>query len=132
MVRRGGDDDRGGVPRAARVAERIRTQISEMLVNGAIKDPRASGAMVSSVSVSDDLSRATVRVRLLDPSATKARQEEVVRVLQKAAGFVRSEIAKTLVARRTPELFFAWDEGVDHAQRLESLLEEIRREGEGE
>ncbi len=94
-------------------------------MTGAVKDPRAEHAMVSAVVVSEDLSRATVYVRLITPDAPPARRKEVVRALRGAAGFFRREIGKRLVARKTPEIVFEWDDRVDEALRVESILREL-------
>jgi ribosome-binding factor A len=51
--------------------------------------------------------------------------------LQSAAGFLRSRAARALTTRTVPELHFELDKGVEHAARIEELLESIRREEQG-
>jgi ribosome-binding factor A len=48
--------------------------------------------------------------------------------LQRAAGFFRSRVARSLTTRTVPELHFELDKGVAHAARIEELLQSIRRE----
>jgi ribosome-binding factor A len=117
------------VKRAVRVAERIKTELSSLLLRGAVHDPRAEGAIVTDVKVSDDLGHARVYVRLL-VDADEKRQKALVRALSSAAGFLRREIGKTLETKKTPDLVFFWDEGMEHALRVESILNDLRREGE--
>ena len=45
---------------------------------------------------------------------------------EKASGFFRNEIAKTLNLRRVPVLRFIVDEGQKNADRVEELLNQIR------
>jgi ribosome-binding factor A len=48
--------------------------------------------------------------------------------LQSAAGFLRTRAARALTTRTVPELHFELDKGIEHAARIEELLESIRRE----
>jgi ribosome-binding factor A len=114
--------------RPVRVAERIRAEIEGLLLRGAVSDPGVQGATVSGVSVSPDLSVADVRVRVYDRETDEPQRKRVVRAFERAKGLLRRELAARLGMRHTPELRFHWDTGVDHALRIETLLEEIRRE----
>ena len=117
----------GSGSREKRVAERIRADLSEMILRGAIRDPAVEGAIVSDVQVTNDLGVARVFVRRLEGEPDAARKKKLIDALTRASGFLRRELASTLSMRRVPELRFAWDEGADKAARLESIFEEIRR-----
>lgn len=117
-----------GGPREKRVAERIRADLSELIVRGAIRDPAVEGVIVSDVQVTNDLGVARVFVRLLEGEPDAARQKKLLDALARASGFLRRELAATLAVRRVPELRFAWDSGADKAARLESIFEEIRQD----
>lgn len=122
----------GGGTRAARVGERIRAELMDLFLRGEVRHPDANGVLVSSVAVSDDLRHARVYVRVMDGERIDAvRQEKVVKALDRATPFLRGALGKRVGLKYTPELAFYWDEGVDHALRIESLLEEIKREGKG-
>ena len=114
--------------RPVRVAERIREELEALLLRGAVHDPGVQGATVSGVSVSPDLSVADVRVRIYDREVDEPQRKRVVRAFERAKGLLRRELAARLSMRHTPELRFHWDSGVDHALRIETILEEIRRE----
>jgi ribosome-binding factor A len=122
-----------GGARASRVAEQIRAELMELLLRGAVREPKAQGAVVSSVHVSGDLSQAQVYVRSIPPDGTTTPPppDDVVAALQRASGFLRREVGKRLRIRRIPELTFRWDEAVDRAVRIEALLEEVRSEDGG-
>ncbi len=114
--------------RPARVAERIREELEALLLRGAVHDPGVQGATVSGVTVSPDLSVADVRVRVYNREADEPQRKRVVRAFGRAKGLLRRELAARLSMRHTPDLRFHWDTGVDHALRIETLLEEIRRD----
>ncbi len=121
-----------GGGRPERVAERIRAELGEMLLRGALGDPAAQGAVISAVRVSGDLSVARVYVRTLEAAAT-GRRHALVQALERGAGRLRRQLAARLQLRRAPELRFHWDDVVDSAGRIEGLLDAIAREApEGE
>lgn len=115
------------VKRATRVAEGLRQELSSMLVKDA-KDPRVAGVVVSRVNVSDDLRHARVFVRLLSGGEDEARRDEAMSGLLRAAGMLRREVTRRLGLRHSPELKFEYDVGQDHVDRIEQLLDEVRRE----
>ena len=119
-----------GFRRADRVAERIRSELMELLLRGSVRDPAARDVVVSAVRMTDDLSIARVYVRVLE-EIDSARQEAVVDALVRASGFLRREIGQSLQLRHVPTLEFFWDDVVDSALRIESILDEIREEPDG-
>ncbi len=116
------------VKRAVRVAERIRAELMELLLRGAIRDPRAAGATITHVAVTDDLQLARIYVRLIEADPSERRQKELVRAMGGATGFLRRELGTRLSTKYTPDLQFFWDERVDRADRVERILAEIRDE----
>ena len=117
--------------RAERVAERIKVELSELLVRGVVRDPSAADCYVTAVRVSDDLRNARIWVRMLRTDVSEAVQEQAVLALNRAAGFIRREIAPRLPLKHQPELRFVWDDAADNAARIEQLLaEEQLRRGE--
>ena len=115
--------------RAARVGEEVRRELMDLVMRGRLKDPATKNMVVSAVSVTADLQIATVYVRTLE-EADDRRRDRLLAGLERASGFLRREIGKTLELRRTPELRFVWDESIDHGARIEALLDEIRQEEE--
>jgi ribosome-binding factor A len=77
------------------------------------------------VLVTNDLSHARVAVSVPGDEGEKARALEGLR---SAAGFLRSRAARALTTRSVPELHFELDKGMEHAARIEELLESIREE----
>jgi ribosome-binding factor A len=118
--------------RAARVADGIRAELMDLLLRGEVRDPDAKGVMISEVKLTDDLRSARVMIRIADGTpADEVRRTRAVKALDRAGRFLRGAVGRKLALRHAPELRFFWDEGVDHALRVESLLAEIEREGKG-
>jgi ribosome-binding factor A len=113
--------------RPEQVAGTIRQVITEALTRE-VRDPRVGFVTVTGVLVTNDLSHARVMVSVPGDDAEKTRALEG---LQSAAGFLRSRAARALTTRTVPELHFELDKGVEHAARIEELLESIRREEQG-
>ena len=114
--------------RAVRVAARLREELSSALRG--LSDPRARGALVTRVEMSDDLQNASVFVRL-EREATPAERAALLRGLESASGRLRREVSQVLSLRFSPKLRFAFDEGVDAQSRVEEILLEIQRDRSG-
>ncbi|MEM7138896.1 MAG: 30S ribosome-binding factor RbfA [Myxococcota bacterium] len=114
-----------GFRRADRVAERIRTELMDLVLRGSIRDPDAQGVVVSVVRMTDDLSIARVYVRVLEEVGPR-QQQAVVDALGRASGFLRRELGGRLQLRHVPTLEFFWDDVVDSALRIEAILDELR------
>jgi ribosome-binding factor A len=121
-----------GDGRPARVGERIRQDLMDLLLRGAVKDPSVEGVIVHAVDVTGDLRQARVYVRLGEPDASETRRTRALRGLERAAGFLRQQVGRKLGLRHAPELSFRWDDAAERAARVEELLESIRAEGKRE
>lgn len=113
-----------GFRRADRVSERIRSELMDLLLRGSVREPAAKDVVVSAVRVTDDLSIARIYVRVLE-EIDPDRQDAVVEALGRATGFLRRELGHRLQLRHVPSLEFYWDDVVDSALRIESILDEI-------
>lgn len=114
------------VKRSVRVSERVRDELAQIL-SRKVRDPRAEGVIVSRVEMTDDLGLARVYFRLL-VDGTAAKIKEAQQGLERAAPMMRRELTNVMKLRTAPELRFFYDEGLDHQNRVESLLAEIEQE----
>jgi ribosome-binding factor A len=117
---------KGSSRRPEQMAETLRQVITDALARE-VRDPRVGFVTVTAVLVTNDLSHARVMVSVPGEDAEKARALEG---LQSAAGFLRSRAARALTTRTVPELHFELDRGLEHAARINELLNTIRREGQ--
>ena len=116
--------------RIARLNEQLRREISEIL-NQHVRDPRVGPITVTGVRVTADLWSARVLVR---PAlgGGEDRWEDVLEGLEAATPFVRRELGSRLRVRRIPELRFMEDRSMEHAMRIEEILNEVLPEDEVE
>jgi ribosome-binding factor A len=112
------------VKRATRIAARIQQELALALTE-VVKDPRASGVIVSRVTVSDDLRLASIYVRLVHGGEDAAEQKRALVGLGKASGVLRREVTERAGLRFAPELRFFYDEGQDARTRIDELLREV-------
>ncbi|MBE9155662.1 30S ribosome-binding factor RbfA [Nodosilinea sp. LEGE 06152] len=112
--------------RVERVASLIKREVSQMVMLD-IKDDRVGAGMVSvtDVDVSGDLQHAKVFVSIYGTDEARA---ETMEGLQAATGFVRSELGQRLRLRRTPEIIFREDLGMERGTRVLSLINQLSQE----
>lgn len=108
--------------RPERLSELIRQAVGEFLT-GDVRDPRIGFVTVIGVDVSHDLSHANVRVSVMGSEEEKAQSLEG---LASAARYLRAQLSKVLHLRTSPELHFHLDRGLDHAQRIDQVLKELK------
>lgn len=121
-----------GTDRVARVGERVRAELADMLLRGEIREPAAKDAIVSAVVVTRDLSLARVYLRALG-EADETRRRHIVGAFERARGHVRRELAARIARgsgamRSVPELRFAWDDTADRVARLDAVFAEVSGE----
>jgi ribosome-binding factor A len=106
--------------RTSRIADQIQREVAE-LVRTEVRDPRVGMVTLTGVELSRDQSHAKVFFTVLGPQSAI---EEAQEGLQRAAGFLRSQLAHRLTTRKVPELHFAYDESVERGVRLSRLIDE--------
>jgi len=113
--------------RVERVASLIRREISAMLASGAIKDERVSHGLVSvtTVEVAGDLQHCKIFVSVF---GSPDDQELAMAGLRSASPYVKGELSRRLQMRRTPEVLFSLDRGIERGTSVLNLLN--RLEGE--
>lgn len=112
--------------RLGRIDEELKKEISHVLTFE-LKNPNVTGLIsVTRVKITPDLKYAKVYVSLLNSkSKTKTMQG-----LKDSAKFIRSQIAKTVNLRITPELVFELDDSMEYGERIESILKDLKNKEE--
>jgi len=113
------------VKRSLRVASHLAKELA-WLIERDLRDPRAAGATVTRVEMTDDLRSATVYVRLLQGGEEPSRRREALGTLTRAGALLRRSAARRMGLKYAPELRFVYDEGQDHTARIEALLGEVQ------
>ncbi|HCQ21747.1 30S ribosome-binding factor RbfA [Aphanizomenon flos-aquae NRERC-008] len=111
--------------RVSRVAELIKREVSQMLLNG-IKDDRVGAGIISvtDVDVSGDLQHATIFVSIY---GTEEAKTETMAGLKSATGYIRSELGARIRLRRTPEVIFVEDHSIERGTKVLSLLNQLEQ-----
>jgi len=104
--------------RTDRVAEQIQRELAE-LVRLEVKDPRVRMVTITGVEVVRDYSHAKVFYTTLEGASDKVQQG-----LERASGFLRSQLAHVMKLRITPQLHFVYDESVERGIHLSQLIEQ--------
>ncbi|CAM4506769.1 MAG: Ribosome-binding factor A [Legionella sp.] len=105
--------------RTDRVAEMIQRKLAQ-IIPLEVKDPRLNGIVtISAVKVAADLAHAKVYFTVLNND-----KKLVETILNAAASYLRSALARSITLRTVPQLHFVYDESIEYGQRLSRLIDE--------
>jgi ribosome-binding factor A len=107
--------------RTDRVGQEIQKEIATILMRE-VKDPRLAMTTVSAVELTRDLAYAKIFVTFFTNEESEIKSS--IEVLNDAAGFIRSLLAKKLRARIMPHLRFVYDSSMSEGVRMGSLVDE--------
>ncbi|MCM8764088.1 MAG: 30S ribosome-binding factor RbfA [Candidatus Omnitrophica bacterium] len=99
----------------------LKHRINEILQKE-ISDPRIGFVTITDVKVSSDRKHATVFISAL---GNREKQEESLKGLANAAGYVRHILGKKLETRFTPQIEFVRDE--NPGLKIEEILKEMKQ-----
>ena len=115
--------------RTDRIAEQMQRDLAE-LIRTSLKDPRIGMITVNSVDVARDLGYAEVYVTLLTVEDLDAESDQVkltIKILNGAAGFLRTELGRMIKLRKIPQLRFHFDASVKRGRQLDQLISKARK-----
>ncbi len=110
--------------RQEKLAELIVTEMSDLL-RTRIKDPRVGFVSITHAEVSGDLRHAKIFVSVM---GNQEEQEETMKALKHATGFLRHELATRLVLRYMPEIAFKLDTSIEEGARILDLIRQVEQE----
>ena len=107
-----------------RINEELKRTLSN-IINYKLKDPKIAGIIsVTDVKTTPDLKYSRVYVSILNAKNKKA----TLARLKKSSGFIRSEVAKEINLRLTPELVFLLDESTEYGAKIDAILNDIMKD----
>ena len=106
--------------RTQRVADYLQRELAA-LIQHEIRDPRVGMVSITGVTVSRDLGHARVYCTVLG-SDTNEEARDSIEALNKAAGFLRSQLSRDSSMRSVPQLRFYFDSSVGRGRHLEDLI----------
>ena len=108
----------GNFSRIDRVAQQMQREVAE-LVRLQINDPRVRLVTITGVEVAGDYSHAKIFFTRMD-----GKHEEALQGLERAAGFIRSQLAHSIKLRIMPQLHFVFDSSVERGSHLSQLIDQ--------
>lgn len=106
-------------PRARRVADQMQRELSE-LVRLEVKDPRVGLLTITEVEVTRDMDHAKVFFTTL---GGQTEHEACLQGLQRASGFLRTQLSQRMQLRQVPKLSFVYDQSVERGMQLSHLID---------
>ncbi|TXR51860.1 30S ribosome-binding factor RbfA [Reinekea thalattae] len=114
--------------RIRKIGDQIQRDLSA-IIQREVKDPRVGMVTINEVKVSSDLSYADVYFTCMafgaqgDESEQEEKREQQTKLLNQAAGFMRSVLAKGLSLRVIPQLRFHYDAVIESGTRVSALID---------
>lgn len=100
--------------RMGRIGEEYKKELSQ-IIDRELKDPSITGMIsVTKVKVTNDLKYAKIYISILNSEDEKA----TIDGLKKSSGFIRTELAKRVNLRNTPELIFEKDDSIEYGAKI--------------
>lgn len=106
--------------RTQRVADYLQRELAT-LIQQELRDPRIGMVSITSVDVSRDLGHARVYFTVLGSDSSEEAADSI-EALNKAAGFLRSQLSRDATMRSVPQLRFYFDTSVGQGRHLEDLI----------
>jgi len=107
--------------RLRQAADMIQRDVAEIL-RREVNDPRLTQVTITAVDVAPDMRSAKIFYTAYDKDDLK----EVQKALDKAAGFLRHQLASMVSLRHTPQLRFVYDESILYGEHLSALINETK------
>ncbi|MBA6341303.1 30S ribosome-binding factor RbfA [Colwellia sp. MB02u-10] len=106
--------------RTDRVAQEIQKEIA-MIIQREVKDPRLGMVTVNAVEITRDLAYAKIFVTFFTLEGQNV--DVSIEVLNEAASYIRTLLAKRINARIMPELRFIYDSSMVEGVRMGNLVD---------
>ena len=107
--------------RKDRVSNALQRELSK-LIRDEVRDPRLAMANITAVEVNRDLANAKVYVTFVGLSSEEE-SRKATEILNGAAGFLRTRVAREMQLRIAPHLRFIYDHSGKRAQDLTAIIE---------
>ncbi len=108
--------------RSQRLSILLREEIADIIMKR-VKDPRLGFVTVTDVGMSQDLKIAYVYI-----SVYEGDKDITLEILNSARGLIRSEVSKRVRVKFIPNIEFRIDKSIEHGDRIDKLLKEIKHE----
>ena len=110
--------------RAERVGEQMKQEIMD-IVNNKVKDPRVGFLTITDVELTNDLSHAKVYLTVL---GSNKEIDNTFKALEKAKGFIKSELGSRMRLRIIPDLTFEYDKSIEYGNKIERMIQDLHKQ----
>lgn len=110
--------------RSQRLSILLREEIADIIMRR-VKDPRLGFVTVTDVEMSEDLKIARIFISVM----REEDKEMTLEILNAAKGLIRSEVSKRVRTKFIPAIEFRIDRSIEHGDRIDKLLREIKEKG---
>ena len=108
-----------------RINGEVQKELSN-IIRGEIKDPRINPlTSVVAVEVAPDLKTCKAYISVLGDAYE---QEQTIKGLQSAEGYIRRELARTLNLRNTPEIRFVLDQSIEYGVKMSKMIDDVTKD----
>ncbi|HAX73261.1 MAG TPA: 30S ribosome-binding factor RbfA [Firmicutes bacterium] len=111
--------------RMQKISKQIERDVTDIIMND-VKDNKVGFITVTGAEVTNDLSFCKVYYSVL---GGENRRDAATQALNRAKGFIRTELGKRLSIRKIPELIFVFDESIEYGNKIDHMLADLRRSG---
>lgn len=109
--------------RLNRINEELKKQLSHT-INYELKNPSVTGMIsVTKVKITPDFKYAKVYISVLNSKSLG----KTLTGLKESSGFIRSQLAKNVNLRVTPQLTFEVDDSLEYGEKIDSILNELKK-----
>jgi len=116
-------EHRGRQYHRARVGETLKEEIG-VIIEGELGDPRIALCNVTEIALAPDGKSARVYIEV---AGDEREQEETIKAINAAKGYIRRELLIRLGVRHVPALNFLLDKSQEYGSRIDDLLGRINK-----
>lgn len=111
--------------RVQKISKQIERDVVDIIMND-IKDTKVGFVTVTGAEVTNDMSYCKIYYSVL---GGESRRDAATKALERAKGFIRTELSKRLSIRKVPELIFEIDKSIEYGNKIDHMLADLRRNG---
>ncbi|MCQ2979317.1 MAG: 30S ribosome-binding factor RbfA [Clostridia bacterium] len=109
--------------RLIKINEEIKKELN-LIISFKLKNPNINGLITATkVSTTPDLKYCTVYISMMNKSDNQ--KKEILDAFKKSKGFIKSEIARSINLRITPEFIFKEDDSLAYAEHMDEIFRKI-------
>ena len=108
-----------------RINGEVQKELSN-IIRGEIKDPRINPlTSVVAVEVAPDLKTCKAYISVLGDEKS---QQDTIKVLKSAEGYIRTMLAKSINLRNTPQITFILDQSIEYGVKMSKMIDNVTKD----